>query len=92
VLGGVCHESDRVRRRGGACCEGVAAVGAVRRRGRAGVRSMRRRGVSFTTLVNGSAEVLVFGVGGGVLDDFPARPWISLHNPPNTAAGCRNGV
>lgn len=48
TLGGVCHESDCVRRNGWTLFDGVAFVGAVRGRGRAGVRSMRRWGVSFT--------------------------------------------
>ncbi len=47
TLGGVCHESDCVRRNGWGLAECEAAVGAVRGRGRAGVRSTRRCGVSF---------------------------------------------
>ncbi len=56
TLGGVCQLSDCERRRRGAC-EGVACVGAVRGRSRAGVRLMRRCGVCFV-VVHGRMEVV----------------------------------
>ncbi len=56
TLGGVCQLSDCERRRRGAC-EVVDCVGAVRGRGRAGVRSMRRCGVCFV-VVHGRVEAV----------------------------------
>ena len=52
----MCQLSDCERRRRGAC-EGVDCVGAVRGRGRAGVRSMRRCGVCFV-VVHGRVEAV----------------------------------
>lgn len=52
----MCQLSDCERRRGGAC-NGVGCVGAVRGRGRAGVRSMRRWGVPLVA-VHGRVEAV----------------------------------
>ena len=70
-------------------------MGAVRRRGRAGVLSMSRRGVSLT-LVDWGAEVSQGLIVDAVFDELSCETllslWVSLRIVPNSAADCRNGV